>query len=202
LIVKVRKLIDKLESERASRLGIKLDRILEEISRLAFSNVADFYRIDEDRMFRLDLSKVTRDLSACLQEIKVDTTGGFGDGERKVVLRTTVKLADKLKALDMLMRHLGAYNDKVRLEGLESLPDMLAKSWGNPVPTETKQIRDRCRSPRIRHHKVGRYGRIALARSISKNSKPTATSYGPKHCNGRVLQLLWSEGSCLDGVAQ
>jgi hypothetical protein len=149
-IVKVRKLIDKLESDRASRLGIQLDRVLEEIYSLAFSNAADFCRIDENRRLYIDLSKITRDQAACIQEIKVDTTTELIDGERRLVFRTTIKLADKTKNLDMLMRHLGAYNDNLKLDGIESLPEILAKRWGNPVPTEANDSVLICLSrPRI-----------------------------------------------------
>jgi hypothetical protein len=31
------------------------------------------------------------------------------------------------------MRHLGAYNDKLKLGELGSLPEMIAKRWGDPA---------------------------------------------------------------------
>lgn len=125
--VHVRKAIDRLKSARASRLEIKADRVLEEISRLAFSNMQDFTRLDADGKPVLDFTGISRDQFAAVQEIREDTTGGAGDGERKVVVRTTVKLVDKTKNLDMLMRHLGQYNDKLQVSGLEGLADRLGE---------------------------------------------------------------------------
>ena len=56
---------------------------------------------------RRRLSKLARDHAAAIQKIREDTTGGSGDGERQLVVRTTIKLADKVKALDLLGKHLG-----------------------------------------------------------------------------------------------
>lgn len=120
-------LIDKLLSARASKLEIKAERVLEEIARQAFSNMLDYMEIIDGKPTGLDLSKLTRDQAACIQEITEDTTGGSGDGERRLVLRTKFKLADKTKALDMLMRHLGMFQDKINVTGLEGLADRLAE---------------------------------------------------------------------------
>ncbi len=124
---KVRKRVDELLSHRASKLEIKADRVIEEIRRLAMSNMQDYTRVDEDGKPILDFSKLDRDKFAAVQEIREDATGGVGDGERKVVLRTTLKLADKTKNLDMLMRHLGLYNDKLAITGLEGLASNLSE---------------------------------------------------------------------------
>lgn len=121
-IAKVSRLINKLLSQRASKLEIKAERVLEELARLAFSNMADYMQVDADgKPCGLNLAQITRDQAACIQEISEDATGGSGDGERRLVIRTKFKLSDKLKALDMLMRHLGAYNDKLQVTGLEGL---------------------------------------------------------------------------------
>ena len=74
---------------------------------------------------RLDFSTLTRDQAAAIQEIKEDTTGGAGDGERKLVVRTTFRLADKAKSLELLGRHLGMFQDNVKVTGLEGLADRL-----------------------------------------------------------------------------
>jgi phage terminase small subunit len=102
---RVAPIIKYLQAERSTRLGIKADRVIEELARIAFSNMLDYL----DERGNLDLTKLSRDTAAAIQEIREDTTGGAGDGERRLILRTTFKLADKLRALDMLSRHLGLY---------------------------------------------------------------------------------------------
>ena len=120
-VPRVMELIDKLQSQRATKLGLKEEQVLEELQKIAFSNILDYMTPDETGALRLDLSKLTRYQAAAIAEIRSDTSGGSGDGDRQLVVRTRFKLADKTKALDMLMRHLGQYNDKVQVSGDEEL---------------------------------------------------------------------------------
>jgi phage terminase small subunit len=122
---KVQRIIQELQTQRASKLELRAEKVLEEIARLAFSNMQDYTRVDADGKAVLDLSVITRDQFAAVQEIREDTTGGTGDGERKVVLRTTLKLSDKTKNLELLCRHLGLLQDNLKVTGLEGLADRL-----------------------------------------------------------------------------
>jgi len=91
-------------AERSRRTGITQDRVLRELARVAFlhpENVIDF-----------DTAEVRPNASvddlACVNGCKVKTmSGDNGD-----MVEREVKLADKVKALDMLCRHLGMYPDK------------------------------------------------------------------------------------------
>lgn len=122
---KVCQRIDQLMTERASKLEVKSEKVVEELARLAFSNMQDYTRTDEYGKPVLDLSNLTRDQFAAVQEIREDTTGGSGDGERKVVIRTTLKLSDKTKNLELLGRHLGMFQDNLKVTGLEGLAERL-----------------------------------------------------------------------------
>ena len=53
------------------------------------------------------------DDTAAIQSVKVRRIP-TEDGE---IIEREIKLYDKTKALDMINRHLGLYNDKVRLDG-------------------------------------------------------------------------------------
>jgi len=84
--------------------------------------------IDEQgRPVGLNLANITRDQAAAIQEITEDTTGGTGDGERRLILRTKFKLADKGKSLELLGRHLGMFQDNVKVTGLEGLAERLSE---------------------------------------------------------------------------
>lgn len=119
----VRALIAKLEAKRFAKCNLSAEKVLEEVQRLAFANTADFYTPDPvSGKLVFDPSKLlhsngrpNRDLMAAIEEIKEDTTGGSGDGERRLVLRTTIRLASKTKNLELLMRHLALLNDKIDL---------------------------------------------------------------------------------------
>lgn len=112
----VRKLIDTLQTKRASKLELKAEHVIEELRRLAYSNLHDYIRIDGNGQADIDLSKLTRDQAAAISEITVDTTGGTGDGERRKVLRTKIKLVDKTKNLELLARHLGMLNERLQMQ--------------------------------------------------------------------------------------
>lgn len=95
-------------AERSKRTGINADRVLLELARIAFVNADDVINA-KDATLKEDAS---RDDLAAIQSVKVKSFGEDG-AEREI------KLADKLKALDMLGRHLAMWNDKLQLSGME-----------------------------------------------------------------------------------
>ena len=121
---RVKALITFLLHNRAKRLEIKSDKVLEELARLAFSNMLDYMEIDEHGQPRgIDLTKLNRDSAAAIQEISEDATGGQGDGERRLVIRRRFKLADKLRALELVMKHMGMLRDRVDVNVQISIAD-------------------------------------------------------------------------------
>lgn len=117
IMVAIKKALDKYE--------ISAERVLRELALCGFSNLEDYTRLEEDKRV-VDFSATTRDQMAAVAEITEDTTGGSGDGERKVVLRTKVKLYDKIKALELLGKHLKLYTEKIEHSGLEGLAEKIA----------------------------------------------------------------------------
>ena len=79
--------------------------------------LVDMLVIYEDGTGVPDLNKLTPGLRAALTGIKTDK---FGD-----VIKVEVKLSDKLKAMEMLARHLGMFNDKLEIAGELSLEERL-----------------------------------------------------------------------------
>lgn len=92
---------------RAEKLELKAEDVVQEIRTLAFSNMLDYLRINGDTV-EVNFSNLTREQAAALTEVTVDT---LADGTTRVKL----KLADKRASLDLLMRHLGQYNDRVNV---------------------------------------------------------------------------------------
>lgn len=114
--VDIRGRVAQLLQERCEALLITKDRVLRETALLAFSNMKDYMTV-VDGEARMDLSELTRDQAAAIQEIREDATGGSGDGERKKVVRTTLKLVGKTAALELLGKHLNIFSDKVEHSG-------------------------------------------------------------------------------------
>ena len=110
---KIRATIDALLKKHADKLDLSAEKVLAELMKLAFSNMLDYMRVDENGAFVLDFSNLTREQAVPIQEYTVDATGGTGDGERKLVMRTRFKLADKTRALELLGKHFKLFTDLI-----------------------------------------------------------------------------------------
>jgi phage terminase small subunit len=120
--------LSELEAKTSKKLEITAERVKAEIAAVAFANMED-YVIHENGDITPHLSECTRDQMAAIQEFTVDTTGGSGDGERKLVLRTKFKLGDKLRALELLgkTKDLGMFTEKVELVASDEIMSALAE---------------------------------------------------------------------------
>ncbi|HJC48035.1 MAG TPA: terminase small subunit [Candidatus Lachnoclostridium pullistercoris] len=93
-------------AERSRRTGVNADRVVMELAKIAFVNANDV--IDPDTA--TVRSDALPEDTAAIQSVKVKTFGEDG-------LEREIKMADKLKALELLGRHLGMFKDKVELSG-------------------------------------------------------------------------------------
>ena len=125
---KVQALLAKLTKKHADKLDLTAEKVLAELSKMGFANILDYMRVDEDGALALDLSELTREQAAAIQEYTVDATGGTGDGERKLVMRTRFKLADKIKALELLGKYLKLFTERIEVTGLAGLADSIAEA--------------------------------------------------------------------------
>jgi len=94
--------IARAQAERSRRTGIAADRVLQELARVAFVDPAKIINMDTAEV----LPNVTEDdrtvISGIKVKIMISETGNMTERE--------VKFCDKLKALDMLAKHLGIYD--------------------------------------------------------------------------------------------
>ncbi len=106
----IRARIDEALAERSKRTGINQDRVLREIARIAFVNAENVIN-PNDATVKEDASE---DDTAAIASVKVKTVSGdeFDSTEREI------KFADKLKALELLGKHLGMFKDKVEVSVL------------------------------------------------------------------------------------
>ena len=93
-------------AERSKRTGINADRVIREIAKIAFVNAGEV--IDFDTAILMD--KISEDDMAAIQSVKIKTFGEDG-------VEREVKLADKLKALELLGKHLGLFKENIELSG-------------------------------------------------------------------------------------
>lgn len=105
----IRNAIDKAIAERSRRTGINQDRVINEIAKVAFLNPADVIDLNEAAV----RDDADRDDTACIASVKVKTIPTY----EGVISEREVKTYDKLKALELLGKHLGMFTDRVKMEG-------------------------------------------------------------------------------------
>jgi len=97
----VRERIEAAMAERAERTGIRQDRVIAELARLAFSDIRDVADWDGEGVRVKDSQGMGPKQSACIAEIAETPT--------KEGRKLRVKLHGKTRALEMLARHLGLF---------------------------------------------------------------------------------------------
>lgn len=102
--VKVQQAIAERMAERSKRTGVNQDRVVLELAKIAFVNMTDVV----DSNGRIKEGASADDLS-CIESIKYKES----DNEFGGSVEREVKIASKLKALELLGKHLGMWNDKL-----------------------------------------------------------------------------------------
>jgi phage terminase small subunit len=92
-----------------NRYEVTVERVIAELARVAFSNMADYGVITEDGQFQLDFSEMTVDQAAAIQSVKTKRRIVRAGDKQFVEVQTELKLASKLDALVELGRYLGIF---------------------------------------------------------------------------------------------
>lgn len=101
----IKKAIAKAMADRSRRTGVNAERVVMELAKIAFVNAANVIDADDAT---LKTNATAEDLAA-VQSVKVKSFGVDG-------VEREIKLADKIKALELLGRHLGMFDDRLRLD--------------------------------------------------------------------------------------
>jgi phage terminase small subunit len=112
-----------LKGDAARASTITAARVLDELAKLAFSNMLNYMAIGADGEPRLDFSALSRDQAAAIHELVVETrTEERENGPPAVIVKTRFKLADKRGPLVDLGKHLGLFKERVEHTGKDSGP--------------------------------------------------------------------------------
>ena len=104
---KTSKAIKEALEARQARTGITADRILLEISNIAFGRATDVMDWGPGGVVLRDSSSLPHEVAALISEVSETKPTDGGGGSVKV------KTYDRMKALEMLGRHLGIFQDQV-----------------------------------------------------------------------------------------
>ena len=96
-------------NKREVRTEITAERVIKELADIAFLRSDEVFTIDGDHVTVKDTAEMSDAARRALISASQTVTAAGGT--------ITVKLCDKIKALELLGRHLGMFTDKIRLEG-------------------------------------------------------------------------------------
>lgn len=102
----IRAQIDRAMAERSKRTGVNAERVVQELAKIVFVNAAE---VIDPKTATVKEDALPED-TAAIQSVKVKTFGEDG-------LEREIKMADKLKALELLGKHLGMFKDRIELSG-------------------------------------------------------------------------------------
>lgn len=102
--VKVQQAISEAMAERSKRTGVNQDRVVLELAKIAFVKMTDIV----DNQGRIKSSATEYDL-ACIESMKYKES----ESDTGSSVEREVKISPKLKALELLGKHLGMWNDKL-----------------------------------------------------------------------------------------
>jgi hypothetical protein len=92
--------------------GEELDRrVIQELTTLAFANIADLIRIDDDGQPRFDLSAATPEQLSAISNLKTKTTKRYDKDGNHIATddELAISLADKYRGLELLGKHRGLF---------------------------------------------------------------------------------------------
>ncbi|MGI6141929.1 MAG: terminase small subunit [Caldicoprobacterales bacterium] len=104
---RVKNAIDKAIAERSRRTGITQDRVLRELAKVAFVNATDVINMDDATL----KGDANREDTAAIASVKVKTI----PTEAGEITEREVKVYDKIKALELLGKHLGMFTDRLNV---------------------------------------------------------------------------------------
>jgi phage terminase small subunit len=121
--VQVAARIAELKGAAAQASTVTATRVLDELAKLAFSNMLNYMAIGDDGQPRLDFSALTRDQAAAIHELVVESrTEERKNGPPAVIVKIRFKLADKRGPLVDLGKHLGLFKERVEHTGKDDGP--------------------------------------------------------------------------------
>lgn len=100
----VREAVEAAQEARAARTRVTADKVIRALAAIAFADPRDYLEWDGDSVRAKDSAELTPEQSAAVADV-IQTPAG-----------TRVKLHDRLKALELLGKHLGIFTDRLQAE--------------------------------------------------------------------------------------
>jgi phage terminase small subunit len=107
--VNVQEYITEKMKEREQRTEVTQDKVIKELAKIAFMDIRKLYTENGQLKNVADIDSETAGAISSLETL--EEYDGYGDNREKIGDTQKVKLLDKTKALELLGKHLGMFND-------------------------------------------------------------------------------------------
>ena len=119
--LEIQKRIQELQAKREKRTEITADKVLKELATIGFANVTDFVKVEKRTYMATDLldpeaEPVEKEYKAvdvfetdAIAPDKIPALASIKQGKDGI----EVKMHDKVKALELMAKHLGMFTEKV-----------------------------------------------------------------------------------------
>ena len=108
---KVQEYIYKKQKEIEKRTEVTQDMVIQELAKIAFLDIRKLYT--ENGQLK-NIADIDSDTAGAISSLEIlEEYDGYGDDREKIGDTKKVKVLDKTKALELLGRHLGIFNDKL-----------------------------------------------------------------------------------------
>jgi len=134
---KVKQAIKLAMYEREQRTKVTQDRVIEELAKIAFINPTDVVN-SYDASLHDDAAREDTAAISSIRVRRIPSKHGTG-------VEREIKLHDKIRALDLLGKHLGLFNDKLNItaDAVVRIVDDLSDSKDDVTETNS-EIEERC----------------------------------------------------------
>lgn len=111
----------------ATRADISLEWLTDQLKTIVEANIGDLIEIDSTGSISMDYSKLTPELRKAIGNVTVDevTVGRGRDAEK--IKRIRIGSLDKLRAIELLIKHLGLSKEKTVIEVEGDLVERLTR---------------------------------------------------------------------------
>jgi phage terminase small subunit len=106
---KIKAAVEEARAELSRRTGVNQERVIRELARVAFLNATDVINMTDATI----ADEANRDDTAAIASVRVKKI----PTEVGTIEEREIKVADKLKALELLGKHLGMFADNINLSG-------------------------------------------------------------------------------------